>query len=371
MTVKCVALLGRRDSPTDALEEYCQYLGAALTSHGFEMQIVRVPWNENGWSKAIADMKNEARDWRGSWVLLQYTALSWSSRGFPSRVPQIIEILRQGGARVAVVYHDVEPFSGQRIIDRLRRRSQLHAMRSAQQKAFAIFTVPTGVISWRPDNRHPHAFIPVGANFPPPPILIDREPASPGRQPQIAVFGVTGGDGGRREIRDIARAVRVAAQELSPMRLVVLGRNSEAAENNLREALRGAPVDLQILGLLPPEEVSKALSRADVLLFVRGQISTRRGSAIAGIACGLPIVAFAGGETAPPITEAGLALYSADEPGDLPRVLVKVLSDSNYRESLAERSRQAQRQYFSWKAIATRYAEILRGGSASHDTLPE
>jgi hypothetical protein len=308
MTQKCVALLGRRDEPTDALGEYCKYLGEALASHGFAMQIVRVPWNEAGWPQAIGDLKHAAHDWRGSWVLLQYTALSWSEHGFPSRFLRIIKILQHNGARVAVVYHDVEPFSGRRMVDRLRRRSQLRVMRAAQRRSLAIFTVPTGVISWRPNHKHRHAFIPVGANFPEPVMASEQARASSDEKLTIAVFGVTGGASGQSEIRDIAQAVRIAAQEAGSLRLVVLGRNSEAAEKDLREALPGVPVELRVLGVLASEDVAKTLLQADVLLFVRGEISTRRGSAIAGIACGLPVVAFAGVETAPPITAAGIHL---------------------------------------------------------------
>jgi len=93
---------------------------------------------------------------------------------------------------------------------------------------------------------------------------------------------------------------------------------------------------------------------------VRGPISTRRSSAIAGIACGLPVIAFEGPETAAPITEAGLAFFSPQRKGDLGDVLVRVLEDEPYRASLAQRSWAAQRQYFSWSAIAARYAEFLR-----------
>jgi len=37
-----------------------------------------------------------------------------------------------------------------------------------------------------------------------------------------------------------------------------------------------------------------------------------------------------------------------------------VLEDEHYRVSLAQRSWLAQRQYFSWRAIAAQYAEFLR-----------
>ena len=359
MMQKCVVVLGRRDEPTDAIEEYCRYLGQALTAHGFALEISHVAWKEDGWAKALRELRNRARDWNGTWVLLQYTALSWSKRGFPLRLLGIIKILRDCGARVGIVYHDVEPFGGRRIVDRLRRRSQLRTMRIALQKNVGIFTVPIDIISWRPSHKYRHAFIPVGANFPEPGVQSPGTSESRGRVLTVAVFGVTGGANGRSEILDITEAMRFAAQEVGDVRLVVFGRNSEAAEKNCREPIRGTPVELRVLGVLPPEDVAKTLMGADVLLFVRGEISTRRGSAIAGIACGLPIVAFAGAETAAPITHAGLALYSREKPGDLGRVLVKVLKDMDYRASLAGRSRAAYKEYFSWEAIAARYAELL------------
>jgi glycosyltransferase involved in cell wall biosynthesis len=359
MIERCVALLGRRDEPTDALEEYCQYLGLALRDHGLRMQLARVRWHELGWSPALRDLEREARAWRDSWVLLQYTALSWSKRGFPSRFLRVVRVLEASGARVAVVFHDVQPFSGRRLIDRARTWSQLRTMRNALERSLAIFTVPLAAVSWRPEEKYHPVFVPVGANFPEPSLAGPRQPTA-GQRLAVAVYGVTGGAEGQREIRDIAEAVGNATREIGPLKLTVLGRNSERAENELREALGSLPVEFEVLGVLPPEDVARALCRADVLLFVRGPVSTRRGSAIAGIACGLPVVALAGPETAPPITEAGLALYRREMPGDLSRVLIKVLRDSGYRASLAAQSRAAQQLYFSWSAIAARYAVLLR-----------
>jgi hypothetical protein len=366
MTQKCVALLGRRDTPTDAVEEFCRFLGAALTRHDNEMEIARVPWVERGWTAALAELRQDSRNWSGARVLLQYTALAWSRRGFPSRVLRVMDILRGAGARVGVVFHDVEPFAGARLVDRLRRQAQLRIMREALRRSDpAIFTVALDHVSWRNDEFSRATFIPVGANFP--------EPAIPSLKPSansninagltMAVYGVTGGASGQAEIQQIVESVRFAAKTLRNLRLVVVGRNSQAVEQDFRSALQGVPVELQVLGVLPAAEIAEVLSQANVLLFVRGEISTRRGSAIAGIACGLPVVAFTGAETAPPITEAGLALYSQNKPGDLSRVLLKVLTDSEYRASLAARSRAAQQQYFSWSAIAARYAEVLAKSS--------
>jgi glycosyltransferase involved in cell wall biosynthesis len=294
-------------------------------------------------------------------VLLQYTALAWSARGFPRRFLRVVKTLKDVGAHVAVVYHDSEPYHGARVIDWLRRRAQLRVMREALEVSdAAIFTLPLEKLSWLERLHGKAVFIPVGAN-----LFASVESGSEKYSSKdgiltIAVFGITGGEAGRKEIESIVEAVRFATDRIRELRLVVFGRNSQAAETELRTALRDTRVEIEVLGILPQKEVAQTLSSSDVLLFVRGPISTQRGSAIAGIACGLPVIAFEGPQTSPPITEAGLALYSPRRHGDLGDVLVRVLWDEHYRATLAQRSWMAQTQYFSWSAIAARYAEFMQ-----------
>jgi glycosyltransferase involved in cell wall biosynthesis len=359
---RAIALLGRRDEPTDAVEEYCRYLGDAWRAENYDLKIERVEWAGHGWGLALRELRRRARSWKGAWVLVQYTALAWSARGFPLRFLGVLKTLRAAGARVAVVYHDVEPYEGKRVIDRLRRRAQLHTMREALSGAdAAIFTVPTEKLSWVGRHRGNAFFIPVGANLPVSGVAVSaRKNISTDEKLTVVVFGVTGGESGKQEIKNIAEAMQFAASRVKNLRLIVFGRHAKDAEADLKKLFGDTTVELRVLGVLPAQDVAQTLSGSDVLLFVRGHISTRRGSAIAGIACGLPVVAFEGPETAPPITEAGLALYSPQRKGDLGNVLVRVLEDEPYRVSLAQKSCLAQAQYFSWQAIATRYAEFIR-----------
>ena len=360
MRRNCIAILGKQDAPTDAVEEYCRYLGEALQVEDYDLKIERVPWVEHGWGAAVRKLRRQAREWKGTWVLVQYTALAWSARGFPMRFARVLKTLKAAGARVAVVYHDAEPYSGTRVIDRLRRRAQLRTMRKALRVAeAAVFTVPPEKLSWPKAPGGRILFIPVGANLPASGAAASRRNISTKEKMSIAVYGITGGDAGKKEVENIAEAVRFAASQVGILRLLVLGRNSESFEGQLKASLNGSAVELHVLGLLSSEDVAQTLCVSDVLLFVRGHISTRRGSAIAGIACGLPIVAFEGAETWPPITEAGLALYSPQRKADLGDVLVRVLKDEHYRTSLAKRSWLAHGQYFSWRAIAARYADFM------------
>ena len=371
MTQKCIALLGRRDVPTDAVEEYCLYLGEALRAHDFDLELVRVSWVEDGWPAAMRELVRRAGAWRGRWVLVQYTALSWSERGFPLRFLRVLRILRQAGAQVAMIYHDVLPYHGSRTIDKLRRRAQIHAMNEALRSCdLGVFTVPVSKIPWIA-NKHTRAvFIPVGANLPEPETAWTVQRGDAERLPAIAVFGITGGEGGIWEIASISEALQIVAERLGKLRLVVMGRHSDTAEKALRNLMDKSPIEVSALGVLPAEEIVQHMAGCDVLLFVRGGISSRRGSAIAGIACGLPVVALDGPETASPITEAGVVFADPKRQRGLGEALLKVLSDEEYRASLAERSRRAQEKYFSWKAIAARYAEVLRSADGNVNRIP-
>src|SRR5215469_11202460 len=129
VSIYCIALLGRKDEPTDALEEYCRYLGNALQAHDIQLEITRIAWEISGWPKAFRNLELQAERWRDAVVLIQYTALGWSARGFPCEVPRVLRVLKSTGARVGLVFHDAEPFAGSRLADSLRRYVQVRTMR--------------------------------------------------------------------------------------------------------------------------------------------------------------------------------------------------------------------------------------------------
>jgi glycosyltransferase involved in cell wall biosynthesis len=360
MTSNVVLLLGRKDEPTDAVEEYCQYLCKALGKRSVNGEIVRVPWNERGWAGAVEELRRVAVNWRDRWVFLQYTALAWSERGFPRRVLRVVSALREAGTHVGVVFHDVEPFAGTRAIDVLRRHVQLRVMRSILRSAdLAVFTVSLDVVSWLRSSTKA-VFIPVGANLPETPNDDESlRTSSDSGVPRIAVYGITGGGAGIEECSEIARALRFAIERGAKLELRAFGRGAAERETELREKLKDVPVALHFDGLLPPDQVASAFRTADVALFVRGPISTRRGSAIAGIACGKPVIAYKGPETTAPITDAGVVLVERDNPAELGEAVLRVATDRAFRDELGARSVRAQKMFFSWSAIADRYIEAM------------
>jgi glycosyltransferase involved in cell wall biosynthesis len=360
MNARCVAVLGRQDHPTDAVEEYCFYLGSALTEQGISLDLVRVPWLEKGWRLALRELRERSGEIRGTRFFLQYTALSWSKHGFSLPFLTVIRSLKRQGAWCAVVFHDVEGYYGNRIVDRVRRDLQVYTMRKALEMAdLGIMTVSPEKIAWIPPRLGNVVFIPVGANLPSPEKAWHQDRAG-GRRSTVAVFSLSGGRTGLEEAGQIAEAVRFASARIEHLQLIVFGRNWEIAEKRLREELAGTSVEVTAYGLLPADQVVDVLGSCGAMLFVRGPLSTRRGSAIAGIACGLPVVGREGWETAEPLTTAGVHLLSATNTDGFGPALVRILTDENYRSLLAERSRRAQEKHFSWRAISAKYVSALQ-----------
>jgi glycosyltransferase involved in cell wall biosynthesis len=356
-----IALLGARDNPVDGVEDYCNCLREEFAQCGRTMQVARIPWVEKGWLQGLLWLWNEARAWRGRWVFLQYTALQWSRRGFSVPALAVMTILKLRRARCAVVFHDGAPYGGRQFLQRARTAVQTQVMRSLCHRAeLVITTISPSASTWIPRTSAKIVCIPVGANLPVQPLHSKLTESQACGVKTVAIFSVSGGSVGLVELGYVARTVAGAADRMeSRLRLTVLGRNSEDALGPLRQVLDKHSVETVASGLLPAGEIGQALAGADVLLFVRGGISSRRGSAIAGIVCGVPVVAFSNRETAPPVTEAGVLLAPEGDCQALSDALLRVLTDDTLRVELRQKNLRARELYFSWNAIVRAYRHAI------------
>lgn len=355
-----IALLGRLDLPTDGVRDYCDLLSEAFARRGERLELVQLRWENDGWRKALFNLWKQSRGWKGRIVFLQYTALMWSRRGFPIGALGVLAILKIRRVRMGAVFHDVSYIRARRWIQHIRYAFQIFAIRSVFRcSEIPILTVPASQLSWLPFNSHRAVFIPVGANFPPVETATLRKSRAPA--PTVAVFGVTGGAHIATEAREIAKAMKHAAGRLPGLRLEIFGRGALEAETTLRKELAGSGIALSVAGVLPAGEVHAQLQQADVLLFVRGSISSRRGSAIAGIVCGIPVVGYRGAETASPITEAGVLMVENKDGVALAEALTRVLTDAKLYADLCRRNADVTARYLSWDAIAAQFSQALSG----------
>jgi glycosyltransferase involved in cell wall biosynthesis len=354
------ALLGRRERPTDGVADYSAFLSVALARRGIRMEASHVDWDERGWVGALRTLRRRRAEWRGSWVLVHHTAMAWSRRGFPFGLLIVLATLRRRGARCAVVFHEAarQP-SGPRMRDKIRGVCQDWVIRRAFRTAErAIFTVPLENVAWVPRNTSKAVYIPIGANIPERLCAHDSSDTQAQTRKTVAVFCLSQNSNLALEIADLAHAAERVRDSVGEARLVILGKGSEEARPEIERALAGKGVEVNVLGRVPAEQVADTLACADAMLYVNGHVSQTRGSALAGVACGLPIVGYAGA-VREPICDAGVELVPYRHRAALAAALVSVLNDDSLRAELRRKSRDAQRREFSWGSIAQKYIDAL------------
>ena len=279
-----IALLGHRDSPTDGVQDYCEFLARALEREGVTLTLARVDWLKKGWLVALCELWSSSKAWHGNWVVLQYTALAWSRHGFPFGIIAVVALLRFRAVRCGVVFHEPRHGGGKRWRDRIRNACQAWVMRALYGLTVkAIFADPIESIQWLPKSNSKAIFVPIGANIPEPVLPTVDSGRNDGIR-TVAIFCITGAPHASIEVKEIAQAALSAASGSSALRFVFLGRGTPEAHEEITQAFRNISVDVSVLGLLDSNKISDVLANSDVMLFVRGAINSRRGSAIAGIA---------------------------------------------------------------------------------------
>ena len=358
--LKILALTGPRDPISDGVWDYCSRLASALRPRDIDMETYAVNWNKRGWLATLATLRRSLATARKDWVLLQYTAMGWSRRGFPFGAVAAAIAAKRSGARVGVVFHESRGFLARGVWARFRFVCQQRVIRWLYSLSDAsIFTVPTASILWLRSDDPKAFFIPIGSNIPENTAL--RQRASSIRGPsKVAVFCVTNRDRTVWEVEEIATAIRHVVKAGPHIQLTVFGRGAIEAHNLLENALAGSGTEISIIGVLPKEEVNRILSDADVLLYVRDVLNPRRGSPLAALACGLPIVAYGDATKSFPLSEAGAVLAPPGDRSALAQALERVLTDEFFWNSLHLRNLSAYKKYFAWDEIARRFAVVLR-----------
>jgi hypothetical protein len=161
---------------------------------------------------------------------------------------------------------------------------------------------------------------------------------------------------GALEISEIAEIASRVADRMPNVRLQVFGRGVMAGADLLRSSIRAIPLTLE--GVIDASAVADRLAVSNVLLFVRGEASSRRSTIVAAICNGVPVVAAEGPETGPTIRSAGIRLYPRGDTQAAANELTRV-SDPVVAAKERFRQRRACERTFSWEAIATRLQETL------------
>jgi glycosyltransferase involved in cell wall biosynthesis len=350
-------LLGRRDSPTDGVDDYSNRLAEALEDRGHCIQVSRVAWHKKGRLFALRELPEALELASSDWILMQFTHLMWSRRGFPLIALLFARVARRTGSRVAVTIHDPLAFPGIRWRDAGRRWMQYLVMRALVRTVDHVFvTLPPDGLPWlKASRRAAVTYLPVGTNITPYKEM-NRAALSRNGVFTIAVFGISSD----REVEEIAEVTNAVVRDLGALSIVMFGRGSSEAAPLLQQLTEESDTSLAVRGLTSVENISSCLSRADALLVLRGTISTRRGTVIAAIAHGLPVVGYKGGDTGWPITEAGLVLGTVGDTRYLSKRLIEMAQDPSLHCSLREQNLAAFKKHFAWDRLAATVEGSLR-----------
>ena len=359
-STRIVFLLGKRDVPADGIQDYCEYLGKALERRGIQTEIAHVDWDSQGWTNALRMLRARSAAWSKSWVVLQYTALSWSKHGFPLGVLAVLRSLKRRELHCAIVFHEPFGLSGHRMVERVRCACQNWAIRRLYGQAdMSIFPVPLETIRWLSPGDPKAIFIPIGANIPECEGLERVIPNVNSVSRTIVIYCLSDLPHLDRELADIANAVRKSLLHGMKLRVVFLGRGTNEASGDINRAFDGMDAEVLNLGIQKSESVRLTLLQSDVMLCVRGPLYPRRGSALAGIACGVPIVGYAGAAEGTPIAEAGTELVPYGDREALGTALWRVLADRKVWQELHEKNLSVYRRYLSWDLIAKSMIDAL------------
>ena len=349
---RIISLLGPPQTPTDGVLDHAHLLSEALVNHGHRASVIHHRWDREGWTKSLRALPGRLLG--ADHVIMHYTHLAWSRRGFPIRALLVATLIRR--RRLWLLIHDPVGFPYSSLIGRVRSKAQVLVMWMLVRFADRTYvTIHPSCVTWARKKRSSLRLLPVGSNVGASPLDVPR--AEPSRPFTVVVFSIT--EGRLEEVRHVSEVMTLAAGTLrKEVRLLTFGSGVDWARRPLEQHL-GSSVELVTEGVVAASEVGTVMRGADAQLFVRGSASSRRGTLVAGIAHRVPIVAFSGPETCWPVTEAGVSLVPLGDVKAAASALVRVATDPGWANQLRGRSEVAYQRWFVWERIA---AGLIEGG---------
>jgi glycosyltransferase involved in cell wall biosynthesis len=352
--------------------------GAGTVENGASEVLRSVPdWGVRGWPAVRAAI----REWRPDLVHIQYQAGAFDGRGGPALLSWWLA--RRGGPPVVVTLHDrhapyLFPKAGP-----LRPRALGFLTRHTAA------TIATNGDDWaalRADAALAPRLhlLPIGSNIPP----LTGEARAAARATTraalgvgpdtvvVAYFGLVSASKGVDTLLD-AFAAALAAREAAPdLHLLLIGGEASAtdsarfgADGDLVGAIRSRGLDgrVTVTGALDTNAVAAHLAAADLAaLPYRDGASWRRGSLLAALAAGLPVVTttpapgYDAAGALPALTDgADALLVLPSDPAALAVALGRLAGDAALRSRLAGGALSIAAR-FDWDAIAAAHLDLYQ-----------
>ncbi|GAB4215105.1 MAG: glycosyltransferase family 4 protein [Roseiflexaceae bacterium] len=380
-----IALLSAEYPPDPGgVGDYTRRLGAALLARGLDVHVltgrhstaVPVPppaqeldaagWGWHSWQAVVAALAQLRPD-----VLhIQYQTGAYGMHPAINLLPWRLRRERQR-PRVVVTAHDLlEPYLLPKAAP-LRRWVTRRLLAGADA---AVVTNGQDAAEARDRLGVQSRLIPIGSNIlvaPPPGYERGRWRAALGvgaGETLMAYFGMISRSKGLETLLD-------ALEQLPPqVRLLLIGGPSPAPHDQVyaadiqrQIAARGLSGRVQITGHCDEEQVSAHLLAADLaaLPFADGA-TFRRGSLLAALAHGVPVVTTTHPQGNPGLAEAALLVPPGDAAG-LARAVARLQAEDGLRARLSSAGKTLAAS-FSWGRIAEQHEEVYR--TVNHSSMP-
>jgi glycosyltransferase involved in cell wall biosynthesis len=336
----------------DAIHEYSRRVVGAMRASGSEVRYV-----SEGLSPLLSGPAEPA------WVLLQYNAFRYGKWGFaPGLVRDALRLQRRKGTRLSIMVHEAwVPMSDWRsTLMGVWQRGQL---RTLVRLADSVMT-STEALAREIGGGAVHT--PIATNITPLPTsrTAARDRLDLGEKLAVALFGRAHPS---RALDYAEAAIAALADAHGAEGLAVLNLGADAPPLHVSPA-----VEVRSPGRQTEDELSLGLSASDVILlpFADG-VSTRRGTLMAALAHGLPVLGLNGHNTDTVLAEAAdaIVLTPVGDRAAFVRAAIELARDPARMRATGDAGRRLYESRFDWpvlaRAVASHLDTISRAGDAT------
>ena len=349
---RVVLVHGDRGAAVDGIRDYTDRLVGELARHSLAVTQLHLPTGlprQATWSLLAPQLggldPNAA-------VVLQYSPFCYGRRGFAPWLPADLMRLRarRERPRLAVMIH--EPYVP---IDSWRsalmgswQRFQLGSLRLAADTVFA------SIEPWARKFAHPPHLpahhLPVGSNFPDARAERERSRERLGADEETLVIGCLGRSHPSWLGGHVVAATNRIARSGRPLLLLKLGAEAEPS------AGLDPTVRLERPGFLEPGDFAALLAAADLFLVPTADgVSSRRGSLMAALQHGVPVVAIDGPLTDPVLRGTpALTLTPAGDREAYAHAALALAADREHRRAAGRAGRDLYEREFDWPVIGNK-----------------
>ncbi len=354
---RCVGLVvARSTTQADGIRDYTRRLLVALREAAVDAELLQwadgVPKATNGRAASALDATELDA------LVVQYNPFSYGRWGFAPGLPLFLARLRRRRRRprIAVMFHEtyVDMRSLSWALMGSWQRAQLVAVQAAADVQLCSIQRWTERLRRTALGRPVH-HLPVASNLPDARAERERARHQLGADADTVVLSCLGLRHPGRLQEHVLAAAR-AAGALAPSVLVLDLGAGERSQSEL-----GRNVRLRSSGFLDEHDLAAQLAASDVFLApYRDGVSTRRGSVMAALQHGVPVVGTAGHLSDDVLRDApGLTLVAIGAPDDYARAVASLVRDGERRAELGAAGRQLYERSFDWPVLVGRLRHHL------------